>query len=193
MTNDLFSRGFCGSATSAYQIEGLAAGRRARQIWQRFAPHAAQDGERRHWRDVPVIIIAATARRRPDGTLAQRPIGSASPGAGPFLRNWRHQPGHDFLRSPSMPCSKRGSSRSPPFTARSAAADDRGGWLNPDIALVRRLWRGAVPKLDGRAAKWGTPTNPRGTDGATPAPRPAIRACSNPDRLRNLMLATARR
>ena len=42
-----------------------------------------------------------------------------------------------------------------------AALDDRGGWLNPDIAeLVRRLCGGHVPQLDGRVKKWVTLNEP---------------------------------
>ena len=166
-TDTTFPPGFLwGTATSAHQVEGspLADGAGA-SIWQRFAhtPHHVRDGDtgdvacdhyRRYEEDVELMRTLGTnayrfsiawARVLPEGRGAVNAAGLGfydrlvdallAKGIAPMvtLYHW------------DLP----------------AALDDRGGWLNPDIADWFADYADAVfRKLDDRVKLWATLNEP---------------------------------
>ena len=166
-TDTTFPPGFLwGTATSAHQVEGspLADGAGA-SIWQRFAhtPHHVRDGDtgdvacdhyRRYEEDVELMRALGTnayrfsiawARVLPEGRGAVNAAGLGfydrlvdallAKGIAPMvtLYHW------------DLP----------------AALDDRGGWLNPDIADWFADYADAVfRKLDDRVKLWATLNEP---------------------------------
>ena len=168
MTNSyVFPDGFLwGSATSAYQIEGspLADGA-GPSIWQRFVhtPGLTADG------DTGDVACDHYNRYREDVAL----MGSLGLKAYRFSVSWSrvfpeglgrvNQAGLDFYDRLADALLEEGIE--PLATLYHwdlpAALDDRGGWLNPDIAdwfgdYAEALFR----KLDGRVKKWTTLNEP---------------------------------
>ncbi|HEY6985017.1 MAG TPA: GH1 family beta-glucosidase [Rhodanobacteraceae bacterium] len=162
-----FPRGFLwGSATSAYQIEGspLADGA-GPSIWHRFVrtPDMVKDGDtgdvacdhyRRYRDDVKLMrslglkayrFSIAWARVLPEGKGRVNPKGLAFYDA---LVDALLENGIEPLATLyhwDLP----------------AALDDRGGWLNPDIAGWFAEYASVVfRKLDGRVKKWATLNEP---------------------------------
>jgi beta-glucosidase len=162
-----FPRGFLwGSATSAYQIEGspLADGA-GPSIWHRFVrtPGLVANGDtgdvacdhyRRYRDDVRLMrelglkayrFSIAWARVLPDGKGAVNPRGL----------DFYERLVDELLENGIEPLATLYHWDLP------AALDDRGGWLNPDIAhwfadYASVLYR----KLDGRVKKWATINEP---------------------------------
>ena len=162
-----FPDGFLwGSATSAYQIEGspLADGA-GPSIWQRFAhtPGMTSNG------DTGDIACDHYQRYRDDVALmhrsASRPIASASPGRACFREGTGriNQAGLDFYDRLVDALLEKGIE--PLATLYHwdlpAALDDRGGWLNPDIAdWFADYGEVMFRKLDGRVKTWVTLNEP---------------------------------
>ena len=162
-----FPRGFLwGSATSAYQIEGspLADGA-GQSIWHRFVrtPGMVKDGDtgdvacdhyRRYRDDVALMkslglkayrFSIACARILPDGT------GRVNPGGLDFYDRLVDT----LLENGIEPLATLYHWDLP------AALDDRGGWLNPDIADWFAEYASVMyRKLDGRVKKWATLNEP---------------------------------
>jgi len=162
-----FPRGFLwGSATSAYQIEGspLADGA-GQSIWHRFVrtPGMVKDGDtgdvacdhyRRYRDDVALMkslglkayrFSIAWARILPDGT------GRVNPGGLDFYDRLVDT----LLENGIEPLATLYHWDLP------AALDDRGGWLNPDIADWFAEYASVMyRKLDGRVKKWATLNEP---------------------------------
>ena len=142
MTDPLtFPDGFLwGSATSAYQIEGspLADGA-GPSIWHRFThtPGMIADGDTgdvacdhyRRYRDDVALM-------RELGLQAYRFSIAWAPRASRRARAGSTRPGSISTTGWSTRCSRTASSRWPTLYHWDlpAALDDRGGWLNPDIA-----------------------------------------------------------
>ena len=162
-----FPDGFLwGAATSAYQIEGspLADGA-GPSIWQRFVhtPGLATDG------DTGDIACDHYNRFREDIAL-MRTLGLQ---AYRFSINWGrifphgtgriNQPGMDFYERLVDGLLEAGIAPLPTLYHWDlpAALDDRGGWLNPDIASWFADYGGAVfERLDGRVKQWATLNEP---------------------------------
>ena len=156
-----------GAATSAYQIEGspLADGAGA-SIWQRFVAHARHDARRRHRRRRLRPLPALRGRRRADE--ADRPAGLplqhlVEPGAAAGHAARSTSKGLDFYDR--LVDALLANGIEPMVTLfhwdLPAALDDRGGWLNRDIAdwfadYARVMFR----KLDDRVKSWATLNEP---------------------------------
>jgi beta-glucosidase len=162
-----FPKGFLwGSATSAYQIEGspLADGA-GQSIWHRFVrtPGMVKDGDtgdiacdhyRRYADDVKLMrslglkayrFSLAWARVFPEGK------GRVNPGGLDFYERLVDT----LLENGIEPLATLYHWDLP------AALDDRGGWLNPDIANWFADYASAVyRRLDGRVKKWATLNEP---------------------------------
>ncbi|HET7595758.1 MAG TPA: family 1 glycosylhydrolase, partial [Burkholderiales bacterium] len=165
--NDSFPQGFLwGSATSAYQVEGapLADGA-GPSIWQRFAhtPGMTHDG------DTGDVACDHYHRYRDDIAL-MRSLGLkayrfsvAWARVLPQGRGRVNEAGVDFYERLVDTLLENGIA--PMVTLYHwdlpAALDDRGGWLNPDIAgwfadYAQLLYR----RLDGRVRLWATLNEP---------------------------------
>ncbi|MEJ7777859.1 MAG: GH1 family beta-glucosidase [Sphingomicrobium sp.] len=155
-----------GAATSAYQIEGspLADGA-GPSIWQRFAhtPGQTENGDTGD-------IACDHYNRFGDDIALMRSLGLQ---AYRFSINWGRifPDGTGRLNEPGMAFYERlvdgllESGIEPLATLYHwdlpAALDDRGGWLNPDIAHWFADYGGAMfERLDGRVQKWATLNEP---------------------------------
>jgi beta-glucosidase len=163
----LFPDGFLwGSATSAYQIEGSpTADGAGPSIWQRFAhtPGMTTDGDtgdvacdhyNRYREDVALMAALglkayrfsiAWGRVLPEGTGRINPAGL------------------DFYDRLVDALLEKGIQPLPTLYHWDlpAALDDRGGWLNPDIAhWFAEYGEAMFRKLDGRVTRWATLNEP---------------------------------
>ena len=136
-----FPAGFLwGAATSAYQIEGspLADGA-GPSIWHRFVRTPGLVQRRPHRRRGLRPLPAHEGRRRPDeASSGSTPIASASPGRAscPSGRGAVNEGGMDFYERLVDTLLENGIE---PLATLfhwdlPVALDDRGGWLNPDVA-----------------------------------------------------------
>jgi beta-glucosidase len=167
MTNSGFPKGFLwGSATSAYQIEGspLADGA-GPSIWQRFAhtPGLTHNGDtgdiacdhyRRYASDVALMKSLGMQAYRFSIAWAR-----VFPGGVGHVNS----AGLDFYERLVDTLLENGIEPIPTLYHWDlpAALDDRGGWLNPDIASWFADYASLMfRKLDGRVKKWATLNEP---------------------------------